>query len=102
MLLKRNVSPNPNPTIAAKITKNNASRFTLVRLTKSPVTATTGNITTAAAKLLIAFDQIGSTFLRASAESTVEMACSSADKIARVSPTILYTAIRKAKLKFRL
>ena len=102
MLLKRNVSPNPNPTMAAKITKNSASKVTLVKLIKSPVTTTIGSITTAAAKLLIAFDQIGSTFLRASAESTVEMAWNSADKIARDSPIILYTAIKKAKLKFRL
>jgi hypothetical protein len=91
MLLKRNVSPNPNPTIAAKITKNNASALTLTRPNKIPLATIIGNITTADAKLLITFDQIGSTFLRAFAESTVEIACISADKIARTSPIIFYT-----------
>jgi hypothetical protein len=63
---------------------------------RTPVTATMGNITAADAKLLITFDQIGSTFLRASAESTVEIACISADKIARASPIMFYTIIKRS------
>jgi len=89
MLLKRRVSPIPKPIIAAKITRNNDSRSMLERLFNSPAARAIGAILMVEANVLMALDRTGSTFLRASAESTVERAQAMAVMIARASPSIV-------------
>ena len=99
MLLKRNVSPIPNPMIAAKMRKNNASRFTWKRLLNSPAAKAMGNITRVEKKVFMAFDRMGSTFLRASAGRMVEAAHSKAVRSASISPIMGAQSIHSLRFK---
>ena len=89
ILLKRRVSPIPNPIIDAETTRNNALRSILEGLVRSPVNRAMGTMIMAEERVLIAFNRMGSTFLRAFAERTVETAHRIAVRTARVSPSIV-------------